>query len=218
MSALTAGLPRHVRRLPRRLRIVLATRPLAYWLLTALVAIGIGYAVAAVVRSAQEARASFGTLTPALVATRAIVPGEPLDAGNTTIRQLPVALVPEGVVAALPSGGIASASIAAGEPVHRLRVGRGGLGPVAALLSDGTRGIAVAIDEGGLPLLVGDRVDVVAAVASGGGGAARVVAAAAEVAHVGERSVVVAVAAEEVPAVAQALADGGVVLALSASR
>jgi shikimate 5-dehydrogenase len=85
------------------------------------------------------------------------------------------------------------------------------------MLPDGTRGLAVPRDESSLPLRPGDRVDVVAALTVGAGGAARLVAEGVAVAHVGERSVVVAVPAERLVDAAQALADGGVVLALSAS-
>jgi Flp pilus assembly protein CpaB len=208
----------HLRRLPRRLRVALATRPLAYWSLTALVAAGVAYAAFGVATSAAEARAGYGTVVPTLVATAAIAPGQALTDDDTEIRVLPAALVAVGALHSRPPGGVASQPIAAGEPVVALRVGRGGDGPVAALLPDGTRGIAVPADGTGLPLRPGDHVDVVAAVASGAGGAARVVAHDAVVAHVGDRSVVVAVTVADAPAVAQALADGAVVLALSAGR
>ena len=63
----------------------------------------------------------------------------------------------------------------------------------------------------------GDRVDVVAAVAAGTAERPRTVAAGALVVHVGDKAVVVAVDARpRPPPVAQALADGAVVLALSA--
>ena len=208
--------PSLARRLPRRVRVVLATRPLAYWSLTALVAAGLGATLYGVAASAAATRAQFGTLVPAVVASRAITPGEALDAGNTEVRSLPAALVASGTLTSLPAGAVASAAIASGEPISPLRVGRGGDGPVAALLPEGTLGISVPVDEGGLPLRTGDRVDVVAAVAAGGGGEARTVASGALVVHVGTKAVVVAVTVAEAPPVAQALADGAVVLALSA--
>jgi Flp pilus assembly protein CpaB len=198
-------------------RIALATRPLAYWTLTALIAGGIGYAVYGVAESAADARARYGTLRPALVARRALSPGDPLDATTAEVRHLPAALVAAGSLSALPvPPAVVATPIAAGEVVHRLRVGRGGDGPVAGLLPAGTRGVAIPLDETALPLRPGDRVDVVAAVAAGAGGSARVVAERAVVAYVAERSTVVAVAQAKVAAVAQAMADGGVLLALSA--
>jgi Flp pilus assembly protein CpaB len=117
---------------------------------------------------------------------------------------------------------VANAVIAPGEPVLERRLGRAGDGPIAALLPDGGRGVAVPVDETSLPLRRGDQVDVVAAVASGvgagspAGSGTRIVARGARVADVGQRAVVVAVGQAELPAVAQALVDGGVVLALSA--
>ena len=204
------------RRLPRRLRVLLATRPLAYWSLTAVIALALGATVYGVAASAEETRARLGVSKEAIVATRAIAAGEALDGTDTEVRVLPAGVVAAGTLASLPPGAVAAAAIAAGEPVNRLRVGRGGDGPVAALLPDGTRGIAVPVGPDGLPLRPGDLVDVVAAVAAGNGGAARTVAAGALVVHVDDKAVVVAVGAAETTAVAQALADGAVVLALSA--
>lgn len=217
-----AAPPRHrasqsrIRRWRRRLRVVLATRPLAYWSLAALVAAGVAAMVYGVAASAAATRAQFGTLVPAVVAARAIEPGEALGPGNTRVRELPAAAVASSTLSRVPAGAVASAAIAEGEPIGALRVGRGGDGPVAALLPDGTRGIAVPVDEAGLPLRTGDRVDVVAAVAAGAGGEARTVASGALVVHVGAKAVVVAVTTAEAAPVAQALADGAVVLALSA--
>jgi Flp pilus assembly protein CpaB len=208
---------RRWQRLPRRLRIVLATKPLAYWSLTVLVAGTVGYAMYSVVASADATKAGFGTMRAVVVAARDVEPGAALDATNTEVRELPVALVPDGVLTALPDGATANTTLLAGEPVHRRRIGRAGDGPVAAMLPDGTRGLAVPRDESGLPLRPGDRVDVVAAFTAGAGGAARLVAVGVTVAHVGDRSVVVAVPVERLVEAAQALADGAVVLALSAS-
>ena len=216
-SHVSPTLSRRWPRLPRRLRIVLATKPLAYWSLTVLVAGTVGYAMYSVVASADATRAGFGTMQAVVVAVRDVEPGAALDTTNTEVRELPVALLPEGVLTTLPSGATANTTLLAGEPVHRRRIGRAGDGPVAAMLPDGTRGLAVPRDESSLPLRPGDHVDVVAAFTVGAGGAARLVAAGVTVAHVGDRSVVVAVPVEQLVDAAQALVDGGVVLALSAS-
>jgi Flp pilus assembly protein CpaB len=217
-SVVAGPLVRTLARLPRRLRILLRTRPLAHWSLTALVAAALAYAVHGVVAAADAERARFGSTTPALVATGPIAPGEVLDAGNTALVDLPVALVAAGSLTARPEGAAARTAIAAGEVVNGVRVGRGGDGPVAAALPDGTRGVSVPLGDAALPLRVGDRVDVVAAITAGVGGAARVVAPGATVAYVGDGAAVVAVTTVELAPVAQALADGGVVLALSAPR
>jgi len=181
---------RALARLPHRLRVVLATRPLAYWLLTALVATVLGYGTYGVVAAAERTRAQFGTQAATVVATAAIGPGDALTAANTAIRLLPLALLAEGALTSLPAGAVANASIVPGEPVLRHRVGRAGDGPIAALLPDGGRGVAVPVDEASLPLRRGDQVDVVAAAVAGAGGigAARLVARRARVADVGERA------------------------------
>jgi Flp pilus assembly protein CpaB len=211
---------RAMARLPHRLRVVLATRPLAYWLLTALLAAALGYGTYGVVAAAERTRAGFGTLASTVVATDGIAPGEALSPVNTTTRVLPVAVLPPGSLTSVPAGAVANSFIAPGEPVLERRLGRAGDGPVAALLPDGGRGVAVPVDETSLPLRRGDQVDVVAAVGAGvdagSTGRAQLVAKRARVADVGERAVVVAVDEAELPAVAQALVDGGVVLALSA--
>jgi Flp pilus assembly protein CpaB len=213
-----AAFARHLQRLPRRLRIALTTKPLAYWTATLLVASAVAYAVYGVVVSAEAARSAYGASAPVLVARHDIEPGTALDETNTEVRELPLALVADGVLHALPAETTVSAALMAGEPVHRQRVGRAGEGPVASVLPDGTSGLAIPRDETSLPLQPGDRVDVVAAVTTVGGATARVVTAGATVAFVAERAVVVAIPAEHLTDAAQALTDGGVVLALSASR
>ena len=59
-AARSGGSPR--RRLPRRLRVLLATRPLAYWSLTAVVAVALGATVYGVAASAEQTRARLGVV------------------------------------------------------------------------------------------------------------------------------------------------------------
>jgi Flp pilus assembly protein CpaB len=198
------------------LRIVLATRPLAFWALTLVVAGAAGLLVWRAVEAADRARSQWGTPRPALVATRPIAAGEVVDGADAVVRSLPAALVPDGALSALPpedEEAVAAGPIAAGEIVHPARLGRPARSAVAALLPAGTRGLAVPVPAGALPLRVGDVVDVVAS-APGGAGAA-VVAHGAAVVHVEEASAVVAVAEADAPGVARAIADGSVVLALT---
>lgn len=213
--ALGARLARLRRRL-RRARLSLSARPLAFWLVAAAAAGAVGLAVHSVVRSAEATRHAYGRLRPVVITTRGVTAGELLDASNTEVADVPVALVADGALAVLEPGTVAASALAEGEAVLALRVGRGGVSPVAALVAPGRRALALPMGEVALPLQIGDRLDVVAAVLGGAGGAAGVVAAGASVVHVEPPAVVVSVAADEVPAVAQALADGGVVLALSA--
>ena len=86
------------------------------------------------------------------------------------------------------------------------------LWPVAALLPAGTRGVTVPFGETTPPVAPGDRVDLMAA---GLGLDGTALALDALIVAVDERSVVVAVRAAELPAVAGALVNGTVVVALS---
>ena len=74
-SHVSPALSRRWQRLPRRLRIVLATKPLAYWSLTVLVAGTVGYAMYSVVASADATKAGFGTMRAVVVAVRDVEPG-----------------------------------------------------------------------------------------------------------------------------------------------
>lgn len=196
------------RRQLRRVHLLVTTRPLAYWAVMLAVAVGLAALVQGSLSAAASARASWGTTTEVLVATRDLRPGDALDAAAVEPRRLPIALVADGVLTRLPAGAVVAAPIAAGEPVHGLRVGRGGASPVAALLPPGTRGVAMPRPEG-LPLAPGDRVDVVASLTG------TIVGERAVVVAVAERAVVVAIPLEALGAVAAAVADGGALLALA---
>jgi Flp pilus assembly protein CpaB len=194
-------------RLPRRLRIVLATRPLAYWSLTVAVAVIAGAVVERAVASAADARRRWGEAAPALVATRALAAGTPLDASDSEVRSIPLALVPAGALATRPANGVPlAAPVSAGEIITAARVGRGGRSATASLLPDGRRGVAVPRPDG-LPLRVGDDVDV-----AGAGG---LLTAGAVVLDVSDSAAVIAVVAADAPAVAHAAAAGDAVPVLA---
>ncbi len=190
----------------RRLRILLATRPLAYWSLVALVAAGSGVVVQRVTTAAAEARRQWGEAQPTLVATRALAVGDALDATSAEVRAVPVGVRPDTALDALPpGGGVVTAPLARGEIVTAARLGRGGRSGLAALLPDGSRGVAVPISDGAVPLQAGDVVDVVGPDLLVGG--TRVVRVAGDAA-------VVAVPGTDAAPVARAVADGQVTLVL----
>jgi Flp pilus assembly protein CpaB len=190
----------------RRLRILLATRPLAYWSLVAVVAAGTGLVVERVTTAAADARRQWGESRPTLVATRALAVGDALDAATAEVRAIPVGVRPDTALDALPPGaGVVAAPIARGEVVTAARLGRGDRSALAALLPDGTRGVAVPVPEGAVPLAAGDSVDVVAP--------DRVVTA-SRVVRVGAGAAVVAVPTSDAAAVARAVNDGQVSLVL----
>jgi Flp pilus assembly protein CpaB len=190
----------------RRLRVLLATRPLAYWSLVALVAAGTGLVVQRVTTAAAEARRQWGESVPTLVATRPLAVGDVLDATNVEVRAVPVGLRPDTALSAVPPGGrVVAAPLSRGEVVTTARLARGDRSGVAALLPDGTRGVAVPSPDGAVPLQRGDTVDVVGP---------DLVVAGARVVQVGDGAAVVAVDDADAPAVARAVADGQVSLVL----
>jgi Flp pilus assembly protein CpaB len=195
-------------RLPRRLRLLLATRPLVYWTLTIALAAGTASLVQRATADAAEARRRWGDTRPTLVATRAVATGEQLGPANAAVRDMPAALRPAGALDALPPdpAPAVDAPLAPGEIITGARLGRGQRSPTAGLLPDGGRGVAVKVPDG-LPLQSGDHVDVI--------GAAGVVARRSRVVGVDAGTVVLAVAAEEAPAVARAAADGDAVVVLA---
>ena len=86
------------------------------------------------------------------------------------------------------------------------------MGPVAAVLAAGRRAVTVPVGDTPPAVEPGDRVDLVAA---GLALDAQVVARDAQVVQTQERAVVVAVDAAELEAVAGALVNGTVVVAVS---
>jgi hypothetical protein len=139
------------------------------------------------------------------VASHDLAPGDALDETTTALVARPVALVAPGTLTRRPAGAVVRSPVAAGEAIHPVRVGRGGASPVAALLPEGHRGVALPRAPG-LPLATGDGVDVV--------GLAGTVAT-GTVVHVAEQEVVVAVPEGSLTAVVAALADGTAVVALA---
>ncbi|HEY1281560.1 MAG TPA: SAF domain-containing protein [Acidimicrobiales bacterium] len=194
------------RRPIHRLRLRLATRPLAYWTLAAVVAGGTGLIVQRVSASAAEARRQWGESVPTLVALRPLAVGDTLDATNVEVRAIPVGVRPETALDALPAPGrLVAAPVARNEIVTAARLGRADRSSLAGLLPAGTRGIAVPVPPGAVPLHAGDGVDVVGA---------DLVVSSATVVHASDGAVVVAVAEADAPAVARAVADGQVSLVL----
>jgi Flp pilus assembly protein CpaB len=206
-------LPRPTRRPALRLR-----RPLPFWLLAAALGLATALVVGRLVAAAEAERDRWGDVRPTLVATADVAGGEHL-AGHAAVRLLPAGLVPPGALRRLPAGAVAAVDVHEGEAVLADRLVGRGSSAVAARLPAGTRGVAVPTGSG-LPLEVGDHVDVLATfdgtVADGEPTFA--VARRAVVVHVGEDAVTVAVTEAAAPKVAYALAAGTVTLVLSGER
>jgi Flp pilus assembly protein CpaB len=199
----------------RRLHLFVARRPPLYWAVVGLLAAAPAVVVGAQIAEARRARDGWLERRTVLVTRHPVAIGDVLADADVEARSWPDALVPAGAVDSLPDPAVAAAPMVAGEPVVTARLGRPARGPVAALVPEGHRGIAVPRGDAPLPVAVGDRVDVVAAFDPAAGDVA---AADALVVHVDETVVVVAVDAARVPATAAAVAAGSAVLALSAGR
>ena len=207
---------------PHRRRVhpllTLRRQPRLWWLLTLAVALALGWVVSMFVAEAERTRAAWGTTEVVAVASRQLRAGTTIDGGDVELVERPRALVPEGALADVPDGQVAAVAIEAGEVVVAARLAPLGLGGLAATLPEGTRAVAVPVEAGlAPPLLVGDRVDVMVAVApeaAGDGPPGFVVAPDALVVAVDDAAVTVAVSQAEAPRIAVALGQGAVTLAL----
>lgn len=207
-SSTPTGRPRRLPRLPRRI----PRSAYGWWAACLVLALTSALLVGGTVQRAREAQARYGRTRPVLVATADLSPGDHLDATHAGVRQLPTALAPPGALSALPKGRTITARIGRGEPVLAMRVGDAGKGSgPAALMPSGSRAVAIPVPVPGLPVEVGSHVDLVAPT-----GGASVIAGDGIVLTVAKDAVTVAVDAEDVGAVARALGNGGVVLALRA--
>jgi Flp pilus assembly protein CpaB len=196
----------------RRARLTIARHPVLYWALVATVAALSAGLVVDRATDAEAARRRWGHDRAVAVATVDLPAGRTIGPADVRIERWPLAVGPPDALEAVAPGTIVSSAIGAGEPLVPRRLGRPEGGPVAAVLAAGRRAVTVPTPEAPPPVEPGDRVDLVAA---GLALDAAVVARDAEVVQTSEQAVVVAVAAAEVEAVAGALVNGTVVIAVS---
>lgn len=190
----------------RRLR----RRPLPWWTGALVLAGATALLVGRLAGDAAAERERWGDTVAVAVATADVAAGEPVIAEQ---RHLPRSLVPDGA-ATSAGGAVATVAIHTGEIVLESRLAPAGTSPVAALVPPGHRAVAVPAADG-LPLAVGDVVDVLATLDPESAQPTFAVARDAAVVHVGESAVTVAVPLDDAPRVAFALAVGAVTLALS---
>ena len=207
-------------------------RPAPRRLGVAALAVATGLTVTSLVGAAGAARDRWGDTRPVVVATRDLAPGEVLDGGATEVRDLPAAVMGEAVLAEAPAGAVVRHPILAGEPVVAARLAPAGLVGAAALVPAGERAVAVPTGPAPTPpLVVGDRVDVLAVLpaapapeagdrprgvgAPGVSDPAFALVEQAAVVDVADGVVTVAVPEADAPRVAWALGHGSVVLALA---
>jgi Flp pilus assembly protein CpaB len=220
-----------------RLRLRFSRSAVAYWIAVGVLVMLTVAVLDGVLHRARASQAALGPSTSVVVATTDLAPGSLLD-GHVAIRSRPARLVPHGALTALPSGRVATAFIANGEPVLPARVSGTDAAGAAGLVSPADRALTVPVGSVALPVRVGDRVDVLATPVPGSeptgssvdggagtdrsGGAdgsgnptARVVVRNALVVATGTDGVTVAVPAEQAPALAAAIARATVTLALT---
>ncbi len=204
----------------RRLRSLLPWRirhvRLLPWVLIAVLAGLTGTTVHGLADRAETERSRWGEVVSVAVARHPLEAGRTLTTADVDRRDVPRHLAPPGALAGAVDGRATISALETGEILLRSRVAPDGVRGVAALLPPGRRAMAVTTGATGRPpLLVGDRVDVLA---SGGPPApADVVARAAPVLHVDADGdlVTVAVTPAEAPVLAAALASAAVTLALT---
>ena len=207
--------------LPHRFDLALALRrrPRHRRVLVLGLAVLCGLAVMSVVQRAEDAAAAWGESVPVLIARRDLEAGERLDGGNTRIDHQPTPLVPDGALTEVPADGRLVEPVYAGEVVREERLAPTGLSTIAARLPPGARAMAIPVEPGTVPALtIGDRVDVLvalAAEAAGDGPPGFALATDVLVVDVDDAAVTIAVPADTAPRVAVAFGAGAVTLALS---
>lgn len=165
---------------------------------------------------AEAAVDRYGDHVTTWVVQADLEPGGEIGAGDVRAEPRPSAFLPDGAVTEDPTGRRASAVLRPGEVVVEHRLAGGERRGAAALVPAGWRAVAVPALEAALPVEVGQRVDVLAALdPSGTGAVGRVVAEDGVVVHVADDdTVTVAVTPSQASRVVAALATGLVALSL----
>lgn len=154
-------------------------------------------------------------VTTWVVASR-LEPGDVIGRDDIAAEARPRSFVPDGAVDQDPVGRLVGALLVPGDVVVEHRLGSGDRRGAAALVPEGWRAVAVPAIDAILPVEVGQRVDVLAALdPSGAGAVGTVVAEDGVVVHVADDgTVTVAVPASRAGRVVAALSGGLVALAL----
>jgi Flp pilus assembly protein CpaB len=191
------------------------------WALALGLATSAAAGVAGATGRATDAMAGWGATRSVLVARRDLEPGRALTGEDVERRDLPDAVVPASAVDGDPTGRVVTSPIAAGEVVSRQRLAPAGVAGVAALVGPDQRAVAVPTEGTGLRLRVGDRVDVypsgrtdIVGTSASRSDRSTALATDAVVVDVADTAVTVAVARDQVAAVAGALGESPPVLAL----
>lgn len=213
--------PYRPRRVLAPLRARLPRRAIAWYAAAAALTLVTAAVVHGSLRRAAEAEAAYGSTVPVVVVTTEVDPGDIVDSGVAEIRSWPRALAPDGAVDHIPQRA-SLVTLSPGEVVLDRRLGGPDAEGPAALLNPGERAVPVPIAVPGLPVEVGDRIDLVAGGIPGAGPAGDlpvaatpdVVAVDAAVLAVTDETVVAALDASDAADVAAALTVGPLMVAL----
>lgn len=165
----------------------------------------------------------WGSTTQVIIATDDLEPGDVIGSDDVVSRTRPIEVVPDGVVdedTDAVIGRTVTTPIAKGEIILERRLAEGATNGPAALLGTGAIAFAVPTDHSTPALRIGDHVDVFApstptsSRSPTGAGATRI-AHRATVVATDDRSVMIGVDATQASALARALLDTAVVMALT---
>jgi Flp pilus assembly protein CpaB len=202
-----------------RLRWFCRSRPVLWWLACVVTLSGAAVVWTRQIEALAGQRERLVQAVPVVVAVHDLSPGEVITAADARVEPRPSAFVPAGAVSTVTDavGQVVREPIVAGEVVVGARLANRGATGVEALLRPTERAVAVTADERTPPMEVGSFVDLIAAdsAATSSASTATVLVDGARVVGVRDKSVVVAVPADDLSQVASAVARRSVVLALS---
>lgn len=185
-------------------------------ILVGLLAVGVGLSVHRTVSAASDAAAALGETRTVAVAERFIAVGDEIQPADVSMVERPIAHVPDDAVVEEPTGRTLRVAVPAGEILIAPRLAGEGVSGAAALVPEGWRAVAVPTIDAAAPVEPGDLVDVIASYDPSltGSEPSQVIAPDSVVVDVVDDAVTVAVTPSRTTAVAHALANGIVTLAL----
>ena len=185
-------------------------------ILAVVLAVACGLVVLRATGRAEATVDRYGRPVTGWVVDSTLEPGDEIGAGDVVADTRPASFLPTGAVEEDPVGRRVTQVLRPGEVLVEHRLAGGDRRGAAALVPEGWRAVAVPALEAALPVEVGQRVDVLAALDPAGTGAVgSTVAEDGVVVHVAEDgTVTVAVTPSQAGRIVAALASGVVALAL----
>ncbi|MDZ7675641.1 MAG: SAF domain-containing protein [Acidimicrobiales bacterium] len=182
----------------------------------AVLALVVGLSVHRAVSSAAAAAAALGETRRVAVAQRFIAVGDEIQPADVSMVERPIAHVPDTAVVEDPTGRTVRVAVPAGEILITDRLAGEDRSGAAALVPAGWRAVAVPTIDAAAPVEPGDLVDVIASYDPSltGTEPSQVIARDSVVVDVADDAVTVAVTPSRATAIAHALTNGVVTLAL----